>query len=40
MNDQDGFAIAVEEAKLSYQEGGVPVDIAPLPSYPLESNKH
>lgn len=30
MNVQEGFAIAVEEAKLSYQEGGVPVNIARL----------
>ncbi len=25
MNDQEAFAIAVEEAKISYKEGGVPV---------------
>lgn len=25
MNDQEAFAIAIEEAKLSYKEGGVPV---------------
>jgi len=25
MNDQEAFAIAVEEAKLGYNEGGVPV---------------
>ena len=25
MNDQEAFAIAVEEAKLSLREGGVPV---------------
>lgn len=25
MNDQEAFAIAVEEAKISYAEGGVPV---------------
>jgi hypothetical protein len=25
MNDQEGFAIAVEEANAGYQEGGVPV---------------
>jgi hypothetical protein len=25
MNDQEAFAIAIEEAKLSLQEGGVPV---------------
>jgi len=25
MNDQEGFAIAVEEAKIGYTEGGVPV---------------
>lgn len=29
MNDHDAFAIAVEEAKLGYKEGGVPV-FAPL----------
>ena len=29
MNDKEAFAIAVEEAKLSYKEGGVPV-ITPL----------
>lgn len=29
MNDIEAFAIAVEEAKLSYDEGGVPV-ITPL----------
>ena len=27
MNDQEGFAIAVEEAKIGYSEGGVPVRI-------------
>ena len=27
MNDQESFAIAVEEAKMSYKEGGVPVGI-------------
>lgn len=25
MNDQEAFAIAVEEAKIGYKEGGVPV---------------
>jgi hypothetical protein len=25
MNDKEAFAIAVEEAKISYREGGVPV---------------
>lgn len=25
MNDQEGLAIAIEEAKTSYKEGGVPV---------------
>jgi len=25
MNDQEAFAIALEEAKLGYDEGGVPV---------------
>jgi hypothetical protein len=29
MNDQEAFAIAVEEAKISYKEGGVPVSIFP-----------
>ena len=28
MNDQEAFAIAVEEAKLSYHEGGVPIGAA------------
>ncbi|RDW85022.1 putative cytosine deaminase protein [Coleophoma cylindrospora] len=28
MNDQEAFAIAVEEAKLSYSEGGVPIGAA------------
>jgi len=28
MNDQEGFAIAVEEANLSYREGGVPIGAA------------
>ena len=32
MNDQEAFAIAVEEAKLGYSEGGVPVR-------PLESSQ-
>lgn len=27
MNDQEGLAIAIEEAKISYEEGGVPVSI-------------
>jgi hypothetical protein len=27
MNDQEAFAIAVEEAKIGYKEGGVPVGI-------------
>ena len=26
MNDQEAFAIAVEEAKISFEEGGVPVN--------------
>jgi cytosine/creatinine deaminase len=25
MNDEEAFAIAVEEAKIGYKEGGVPV---------------
>jgi hypothetical protein len=25
MNDQEAFAIAVEEAEIGYEEGGVPV---------------
>jgi hypothetical protein len=29
MNDQAGFAIAVEEAKVGYSEGGVPVGNPP-----------
>jgi creatinine deaminase len=28
MNDQAAFAIAIEEAKLSYKEGGVPIGAA------------
>ncbi|TVY37388.1 Cytosine deaminase [Lachnellula subtilissima] len=28
MNDQEGFAIAVEEAKIGYKEGGVPIGAA------------
>lgn len=28
MNDQEAFAIAVEEAKISYKEGGVPIGAA------------
>ena len=28
MNDQEAFAIAVAEAKLSYKEGGVPIGAA------------
>jgi len=28
MDDQEAFAIAMEEAKLSYQEGGVPIGAA------------
>lgn len=27
MNDQEAFAIALEEAKIGYKEGGVPVSI-------------
>lgn len=27
MNDQEGLAIAIEEAKISYEEGGVPVSM-------------
>lgn len=30
MNDQEAFAIAIEEAKISYKEGGVPVNTPPL----------
>ena len=26
MNDQEAFAIAVEEAKIGFEEGGVPVN--------------
>jgi len=29
MNDQEAFAVAVEEANLGYQEGGVPVTLSP-----------
>ncbi|PQE10109.1 cytidine and deoxycytidylate deaminase zinc-binding region protein [Rutstroemia sp. NJR-2017a BVV2] len=28
LNDQEAFAVAVEEAKISYQEGGVPIGAA------------
>ncbi|KAI9053354.1 hypothetical protein LZ554_002313 [Drepanopeziza brunnea f. sp. 'monogermtubi'] len=28
MNDQEAFAIAVEEAKISYREGGIPIGAA------------
>lgn len=28
MNDQEAFAIAIEEAKLSHKEGGVPIGAA------------
>jgi hypothetical protein len=28
MNDPEGLAIAIEEAKMSYQEGGVPVSVS------------
>jgi hypothetical protein len=31
MNDQEAFAIAVEEAKIGYREGGVPVRCNPPP---------
>jgi hypothetical protein len=27
MNDQEGLAIALEQAKIGYREGGVPVSI-------------
>jgi hypothetical protein len=27
MNDQEAFAIAVEDAKIGYKEGGVPVSL-------------
>ena len=37
MNDQEAFAIAIEEAKLSYKEGGVPVFA--LPSLPTPTIK-
>jgi hypothetical protein len=32
MNDQEAFAIALDEAKLSYQEGGVPVNHPAIPN--------
>jgi hypothetical protein len=28
MNDQEAFAVAIEEARLSYKEGGVPIGAA------------
>jgi hypothetical protein len=31
MNDQEAFAIALEEAKLGYKEGGVPVSTPETP---------
>lgn len=31
MNDQQALAIALEEARISYEEGGVPVRIPPSP---------
>jgi hypothetical protein len=30
MNDQEAFAIAVEEAQISFDEGGVPVSEPPI----------
>jgi hypothetical protein len=38
MNDQEGLAIALEEAKIGYQEGGVPVSITrqDLPTHKSE----
>jgi hypothetical protein len=32
MNDQEGFAIAIEEARLGYNEGGVPVRSPRVPA--------
>lgn len=41
MNDQEGFAIAVEEAKLGYEEGGVPVsDPAMIPMFSRLGKQH
>lgn len=37
MNDQQAFAIAVEEAKIGYKEGGVPVSSALLRVLPTPS---
>jgi hypothetical protein len=37
MNDQEAFAIAVEEAKISFEEGGVPVN-TPATVYNLEKS--
>lgn len=31
MEDQEGLAIAIEEALLGYKEGGVPVNASPAP---------
>ncbi|KAG9238785.1 putative cytosine deaminase [Amylocarpus encephaloides] len=33
MNDQEGFAISVEEAEIGYQEGGVPIGAALVSSH-------
>lgn len=39
MNDQEAFAIAIEEAVQSYNEGGVPVRIFPVFKYPATGNQ-
>jgi hypothetical protein len=36
MNDQEAFAIAMEEARIGYKEGGVPVGIR-VPANPNRS---
>lgn len=38
LSDQEAFAIAVEEAKIGYEEGGVPVWIPKI--IPLQISSH
>jgi len=41
MNNQEGFAIAVEEAKIGYKEGGVPVKHPkPITQYTSDPDIH
>jgi creatinine deaminase len=39
MNDQESFAIAIEEAKLSYKEGGIPVIASVITSSQVSANR-